>query len=67
MMGKEKEEKFEWVLIPKPPKKTGRHVSSFKLIRSYYAEIKRDYLNGNQKILSNYLHFDWQKIRKLWR
>ena len=65
-MGKEKEEKFEWVLIHKPQKKTGRQVSSFKLIKSYYEEIKRDYFNGNQKILSNYLHFDWQKIRKLW-
>tara|TARA_R100001594_G_scaffold49440_1_gene82375 strand:+ start:617 stop:817 length:201 start_codon:yes stop_codon:yes gene_type:complete len=65
-MSKKKEEKFEWVLIPKLPKKTGRQVSNFKHIKSYYAEIKRDYLNGNQRIMSNYLHFDWQKIRKLW-
>ena len=33
-MSKKKEEKFEWLLIPKPPKKTGRQVSNFKLIRS---------------------------------
>ena len=54
----QQKDKCRWVLIPKKKKP---NVKNYRLIQSYYDDIRKDFKSGKL-----YLPLDWQNVWRFW-
>ena len=54
----QQKDKRRWVLIPKKKKP---NVKNYRLIQSYYDDIRKDFKSGKLN-----LPLDWQNVWRLW-